>query len=1276
MVPAMRRVLLALAVLLGLLAPVAAQAPPPVPALPDAPRLTSYNLSASTCACSVGFAIYGDGTDVDAWIAVTINGVERLSTDTTYGWTITSATGPLGSIPRPITDAVLTFANPQTGTVVISGDRRPRRLSQFSEGAGVTARQLNQVITDIVATQRELWDGLNGALRGQPGEVFAPLPPAATRADTLLGFDAMGNPMLYPAGGGGSSNALLCNITNQPLGECINTSQASPGGSISMPTNLNVISINENVQVSGSNTFLDGLAITQNAFGGYGGRQTLQVQLQLSGWQATATGGGINGFAMALTPDTIVTANAGGTSSGTGYGVAGVLGPELVLQPGATFYNEALVQENDLQIATGASAYFATGMKITHLNAHTQHALIEEGALVFTDQPNATVGWNTLILIGGFNGGSSPFTHTAGDTPAVSHGTIMGLSNKPGFQFGIDLTNANPAGTDLTSGAPFRSGVNGVNGGVSFAVDWNGVAAVSKLDGIGFANGAVTPYLALNAPGETGSTIDLGNNSDPTVYIKSSKFAVCAFASCTTTFGDYNVTTTGVWTFNTAVNFTGADIAVGRIYGGAAAGSSLVLTSTSAASPSGDLVAMQGSKLYFEGPSGAPIFADYNGTIGNVWGFNAVINMRGNAIYGGTTANNTFFLYATNAGSPSGDSVSLIGSILGFQTHTGLVGDYAYNVAGRWTFSAPTGIQTAALVDTNTFIVNGVLEITGTGGTSLALNRYYSSGWKATQTGVTGLINLVSASPSSIEFYLSNSTTQGAAITDAVPLTLYESGAVALGGTAAYAGGTPFADYGLTSAGAWTFSAPMVVSSPGTINLHLVQTGATDWLFGNGPTNAIRLYDGTSYGVIEGVNPANTMYRPIALGGLSIVFTASSAQVGDYAYTVPGWWSFQGSGAKFTGGVVQVTGNSVPAAGAGIELSYSTTGNITAYDRTGAAYKPLVLNALNVGIDASGTAIANFASGLISWATSLTSGSHGNATFRLYDTGTANTSWGFDVSFNSLDLVSGGNNYGFYGSGNVLLGDFGITQSGANGNGWTFTSNSALAYNAFLFTVTGVNPGFPNTLQMQNSAATFPSGTVAQFQARITNLAGGAAFLQADAFNLIGKLNTGTGLTNGLQLIAGAGPIHMDGATNVILTVAGAALPATAAANALCYTTAGSTFIVTYQAWTTGCASSAVFYKDLYASRDLNIAGLVDLRTETPWSYRRDTSLYEQGKVHVGLLADDVEKLDARCVSYGEHGVENYEDRCLIAYLVEGYKRLKADNDNLRTELEQRRAAR
>jgi hypothetical protein len=213
----MQKLALTLAFLVGLVTLAVGQAPPPVPALPDAQRLTSYTLTASTCSCSVGFAIYGDGADVDAWVQVFINAVPYLSTDPAHGWSLTSASGSLGNIARPITNAVLTFAMPQTGAVAIVGDRRPRRVSQFPENRGVTARDLNQVITDIVSQNRESWDKLNAVAASSGG--------GGTGGAIFLTPNTWAAPQTFTAGIATSSITTgSSNILQLQVGNTVNSS--------------------------------------------------------------------------------------------------------------------------------------------------------------------------------------------------------------------------------------------------------------------------------------------------------------------------------------------------------------------------------------------------------------------------------------------------------------------------------------------------------------------------------------------------------------------------------------------------------------------------------------------------------------------------------------------------------------------------------------------------------------------------------------------------------------------------------------------------------------------------------------------------------------------------------------------------------------------------------------------------------------------------------------------------------------------------------------------
>jgi len=185
----LRSLILAVALSAGL-APAFAQAPPPVPALPDTERRTSYVISASTCACNVNFQLYGDSTDVANWLKVYINGVEVPQSG---NWNITSPSGSISTLPRPITDAVLTFTTARTGTVQIVGAQRPRRLSEYAENRGVAARDLNQAINAIEAQLREMWDRQFRTVQAPPGETLSLLAPLASRASMGACFDSGGN---------------------------------------------------------------------------------------------------------------------------------------------------------------------------------------------------------------------------------------------------------------------------------------------------------------------------------------------------------------------------------------------------------------------------------------------------------------------------------------------------------------------------------------------------------------------------------------------------------------------------------------------------------------------------------------------------------------------------------------------------------------------------------------------------------------------------------------------------------------------------------------------------------------------------------------------------------------------------------------------------------------------------------------------------------------------------------------------------------------------------
>ncbi|MEH2468844.1 hypothetical protein V1281_001900 [Nitrobacteraceae bacterium AZCC 2161] len=183
-----------------------AASPPPVPTLPDTQRLTTYTPAASTGPFDVGFDLYGDATDYGDWMEVWLNGA-KLTAVTDYQ--LSSATGPIATIPRPITNGKITLTNPATGTLLVVGSRRPRRASVFSEQRGIAARDFNQVLNDLTAQNREMWDfQQTRVLRAPPGTVYGQLPAPANCGGAFLAFDGTGHNPVCLAGAPGTGNVI------------------------------------------------------------------------------------------------------------------------------------------------------------------------------------------------------------------------------------------------------------------------------------------------------------------------------------------------------------------------------------------------------------------------------------------------------------------------------------------------------------------------------------------------------------------------------------------------------------------------------------------------------------------------------------------------------------------------------------------------------------------------------------------------------------------------------------------------------------------------------------------------------------------------------------------------------------------------------------------------------------------------------------------------------------------------------------------------------------
>jgi hypothetical protein len=419
------RLILALALAAGV-GPAFAQVPAAVPALPDAERRTSYSISASTCACAVGFQLYGDSTDYANWIEVWVNGVLIPQSG---NWAITSPTGSLATIPRPITDAVLTFTAPQTGTVQIVGARRPRRTSQFQEGQPVPTRNFNVVFSDLTAQNRELWDKTNDitgrGLFSRPGETIGLLPTAAQRAGALLTFDGSGNPVATAPGvgtgnvvGPGSSTnsdvACFNGITGTLLKDCGAIGTTTLTGDITGGPSVGTVAttlatVNANVGTWGSTTALPVITVDGNGRITAASNQTITpanigaapATRQILGGAGMTAGGALSSdvtLGLATIPSgTILGNNTGGIAA------PGDLTPTQVL---------------DILGSTQGQVLYRNATQWVILAPGTNGQLLTSGGA------GANVSWSTASGTGTVTSVAAGTGITASPSPIVGAGTI------------------------------------------------------------------------------------------------------------------------------------------------------------------------------------------------------------------------------------------------------------------------------------------------------------------------------------------------------------------------------------------------------------------------------------------------------------------------------------------------------------------------------------------------------------------------------------------------------------------------------------------------------------------------------------------------------------------------------------------------------------------------------------------------------------------------------------------------------------------------------------
>lgn len=231
-------------------------------------------------------------------------------------------------------------------------------------------------------------------------------------------------------------------------------------------------------------------------------------------------------------------------------------------------------------------------------------------------------------------------------------------------------------------------------------------------------------------------------------------------------------------------------------------------------------------------------------------------------------------------------------------------------------------------------------------------------------------------------------------------------------------------------------------------------------------------------------------------------------------------------------------------------------------------------------------------------------------------------------------------NTGIFGNASALTTGFNIGSAGLAGSGNTSVGVLGLAQ---VNKNSGTNIGVVGSAANAGSSPVFVGGW---FSLNQTTVPTTSAALIAD--------NAAQAVSVALFQAAGAtvASVNVTGGITATLTNA-------ATTSAVCYAV-GTNGLLTYNSTIGTCTVSALRFKDLLPQEALNLAGLDDLPTARPWTYKHDSGFYD-GRVRVGLIADDVEQMDRRCAVYNEDNqLQDYDERCVLLYLVADRKILKA----------------
>ena len=916
---------------------------------------------------------------------------------------------------------------------------------------------------------------------------------------------------------------------------------------------------------------------------------------------------------------------SGGTTQQLLYNNGGVLGeiPKCnsgVYQTGATG-----IPSCGTTLPSGLTA-----PSLTITTAFTATGLVTNAALA---NPSTTVNTVTCTL-----GASCTVTAAAGTLTGTTLAAGVTASSLTSVGTLTALTVSGAITSNITGGGVQcvqASNTGVLSGAGATCAALAPVASVSNADGtltISPTTGAVVASLAL-AHANTWTALQTFNGNivaavhSSATSVTLNPTTTLQFQSNGVSIGDYSVTNTNGWNFTSAaalaatttiVQVSGTNTGFVNILSVINAGTTA--TAGTEARISAQLPGNANIRLAAVGGA-AP-----QGQILSLAGLTAGISVQTNA---GPVTINPF-------------------STLQFQSNSVAIGDYGLTTANGWTLTSAAALAatTALLTVTaaNTGFVNSFnIANSGTPGTSgtvarlvVQLSGLASGGLQLNAFGGATPQGQVIAFPGLTGGLLLQS--------GAGPVVINTQGAGSIQFQSAAAG---VGDYSLTTANAWTFKSSATTT---TVAMAAATGGATQLVATINNTNMAAFYvDGTQV-IVGGV------------AALPLKLYYNNGAVGDYSATTANAWTFTTTAAA----PVQLNVLTVTAADtAGTVSIMSANSGTGTTASTNARVRTSLSGLTNANMDLTASGGASPQGQVIATA-GMTGG-------MLIQSGAG------PIAINTL----GGSSIQFQNA-STGIADYNLTAA----NFWTFTTAATLSgTTAPILAVTGSNTTSQVQVAVTNSGAS-AAGTVASFIATL-GAVGPTANIQLQAGNFAGNVSGRIALGGGLSSfnIQLAGIVYIDyNLTNAnAWTLASKVFMTgltTATAAQTSYVCRGTGNEIISVAVANTCASSSIKFKEDVADLHIGLSELLQLR---PVSYRyrltgNDAfdSAPGQRDLNMGFIAEEANSVDQRFVvmdAEGKPRTVRYEQ--LSAPIINALKELKADNDNMRAEIDKlKRAAR